>query len=550
MTYHKCISMLCAAAIAAAVAVPAAADMDRRYLALDPSMRAGGTTLSLSLKQTTAFQEILTPGDRLPWEQNLDVNTFVGASGAMRDHEGILRMYYSVSVPGGGSALAVAFSADGINWQKPSSTFRSEVLNQAPHLVDDPTSNLINFQPHSAMSGGQWYGNAKIFYDPTAPVNQRYKATWQSGNSAYVAMSSDGVNFGASQLAFQHRNEGGVSSFYDTNRNAYVIYGRIRGAASWEQHNNGDAGYDPGRRGAALHYSANWTDSPWTSVGNTVLDPEVIFDYTQGPYRPDFYIPSIAAYHGQYIGLPAVYFRDENRIPPDRPERVEGTGPIYPVLMHSNDGINFTFPDLDPDRGHSPIDLTPHLRINPRADGTNTTDMEVGQMYARPTFLEVGDKLLLYYYTREDTHYESFPGQKTESFVAELRRDGFASLKADEGQVGEWRTVGITVPTEAKGLEINANVDGSLRVEIWQPLPFPGQKLAESLEFTGDKISHLVRWDGLNFEDLVGQNVQFRFFVEDGEIYSFQFSPIPEPATVSLLGLGGLLMLRRRRHTA
>jgi len=529
----------CAAMLLATTAGQAS-DMGRRYLAIDQTLHVTTNNMHLALGQATNSQEILKYDAQ--WE--IDAGFWHNIAGSVtRDHEGIIRKYYPTQIPGTGVAMAVAYSTDGINWTKPQ-------LNLSPHLVDHPDSNLIYLTPHASMSAGKWPGNTRIFYDAGAPASQRYKAIWTTGSAAFVATSSDGLSFGPSQQIFSHRNEANVSAFWDPNREAYVMYGRIRGEASWTQH--GNVGWDPARRGAALHYSTQF-QSDWHTtgqVGITVLDPEVVYDYNQD-IRPDFYAPNINYYHGNYIGLPATYFRDSNRKPPDRPDIWHtGTGPIYPIWMHSLNGVNFFIPDTSTVDAHSAIDLTPHLRINPRADGTNTTDLEVGQMYPASTFLEMDDKILVYYAVREDTHYEQYPNIPSGYFVAELRRDGFASLKAEEGQVGEWRTAGITVPTEAKGLEINANVDGSLRVEIWKIPPFPGTKMAESLAFTGDKISHLVRWDGLNFEDLAGQNVQFRFFVEDGEIYSFQFSPIPEPASLVLMGLGGLALLRRRRNTA
>jgi len=544
MAYRKCISMLTVALVGAMVVAPVAADMERRYLAIDQSLHAGGTTLNWVLGQTSNTQE-MTLIDAA-WKAANDVrprpigNVFV-------DHEGKFRMYYSVagtSSQGSFSTLAVATSTDGYNWDLPA-------LNIATHLVDHPDANVIHVPVHQAMSGnGNVAGN--VFLDPSAPPSERYKLIWTTSNSTYGAVSSDGLTFGNSSLLFEHRNEHLISAFYDTQKEQIVTYGRIRGNNSWVQH-NGTGGFDPDRRGAAMHTTSGNFLSSWDDAGNTMLDPEQIWDYPNETIRPDFYNPGVFEYHGQYIALPSTYYRDEDRVAPDRPDRWTGTGPQYPTLAHSNNGVNFTLADLSLQNAHPFFDPTPNLRINPRPDGTNTTDLEVGQLHASPSYIQVSkEKMLFHYFSRDDTHYEPWDSV-TDTFtqwVSELRTDGFASFRAEEGESGAWHTPGITIPTEARGLEINAKVDGTLRVEIWQPLPFPGQKLAESLEFTGDKISHLVRWDGLNFEDLVGQNVQFRFFVEHGEIYSFQFSPIPEPVSLVLMGMGSLALLRRSRRAA
>ena len=189
--------------------------------------------------------------------------------------------------------------------------------------------------------------------------------------------------------------------------------------------------------------------------------------------------------------------------------------------MHSHDGVNFNFPDLNADGAHPIIDLTPHLRINPREDGTNTTDLEVGQMYPSSNIIEIEDKILVYYTVREDTHYESFAGSKSGFYVAELRVDGFAGLRTAGGETGELLTRKLTIPAAARGLLINADVEGSLKVQVLDPL---GELLGESTLFTGDEVNHRLEWEDVHFVDFAGDEVQLRFEIEDGELFSFSFT--------------------------
>jgi len=225
---HKKFTMTAAACVTLALGVSVqASSMDRRYLALDQSLHGQLINTEVSLKQATMIQEIL-PFDA-QWEQDLGFRHNIAGT-VIRDHEGLLRAYYPVSVSGVGRTTAVAFSTDGIHWQKPSATFRPEVLNLSPHLINHPQANIINIEPHPSMDGqnNDWPSTVAVFFDPTAPQSEQYKATWQTGSRAYVATSSDGFNFGPSQLAFEHRNEANITAFYDTIRQAYVMYGRIR----------------------------------------------------------------------------------------------------------------------------------------------------------------------------------------------------------------------------------------------------------------------------------------------------------------------------------
>ena len=515
-----------------------ASDPGRRYLAVDQSLHAPGTTLNMVMGQATDQQLVLMlEGQRDDWEQYNDFGLSSYTGSIIEDHEGKYRMYYRVVRPTGWSleqyrtgeisitwAMAMAVSEDGINWSKPA-------LNVAPHLLKPGTpnwqqSNLIFLQPHPDMTDGKWYSSDGVYYDADASKEERYQLMWSRGHNVYVATSPDGLSFITRALVFNHKADTKHTFFYDSTRDEYVIYGRKRGPRDW-----GFPGHPyEHRRGIAFHSSPNWTDSPWRTVGVVAADPLNKWDWGEyepgdGRIRPDLYTPAVQSYYGQYIGMPGIYFQDESRQPVPRPDYHLGTGPIYPVLMHSNDGINWTFPHPY----HPIIELEPHERISYHPEASYD-GLEVGRIFVSNNFLEIDNQLLIYYANHTANEAEIHEDDRTRVHVAFLRVDGFASLRSAENQAGEWRTPDISVPVKARGLLVNANVTGSLRAEVVDAetgAPVPGLSLDNSVIFTGDDTGAYMKWKNAGIEDVAGQDIQLRFEIEDGEIFSFSFTSIP-----------------------
>jgi hypothetical protein len=515
-----------------ATGAASASDFGRRYLAVDQSLHGAGTTLDFTMGQAADPIELFK-SDKA-WEVNNSLRNGWIENVFYDPNDGGYRMYYSMRNTDG-VRLALAKSPDGINW--------------TPHTtnVEFAGSNFIT------LTGFTTYNSRGIFYDAN---EGDYKFLWHqpgSGNGFNMARSADGINFTTTRFnAFNHKADTGHSMFYDTMNNEYRIYGRDRG--DW-------LSGDQDRRGIPLHRSSTWDGANWTNVGLNVADPVDFWTYTTHPNSesnypygagPDLYAPSIQEYHGQYIGLPAVFHRDPSRVPHTRPDRV--TGPIYPMIMHSGDGVNWNMPDLE----HPFIDLSNYERVNQWEYATNKTTAEVGQIYPAGHFVEVGDQLYIYYKWRDDTHYEAgttefpnphFDPQADQGIAMQkLRVDGFASMKSS-GPAGEWHTGNVEVPVGARGLLVNADVAGSLQVEVRDTSgdPIANLSLADSIAFQGDETSAFMQLSAGQFEQVAGQEVQLRFVVEDGEIYSFSFTTIPEPASLALLGLGGVMLLRRRR---
>jgi len=503
-----------------------ASELGRRYLAVDQSLHGAGTTLNFTMGQASSPTEIFKADQAWEVSNSLRLRWL---NSIVKGPDNVYRMYYGVS----GDRLALATSTDGISWTR--------------HVTNNEFagSNLLT------LDGGTVKDSFNsVFYDQQAG---NYKLLWSSGNQMHLAQSTNGLNFTTvNNNAFTTKTDTLHVAFYDTVANEYRIYGRKRG--DWSSG-------DQDRRGIPLHRSSTWSSTNWTNVNQTVADPAQIWNYTTHPNSiadyphgagPDLYSPSVQNYHGQYIGLPSVFHRDPSRVPHTRPNRV--TGPVYPMVMHSLDGENWNMPHLS----HPIIDLSPYERVNQWQYATNKTTAEVGQIYTAGNFIEVGDELFIFYKWRDDTHYEAgtndFPNPhydpQTDQGIAmqKLRVDGFASMKSS-GPAGEWHTGNVVVPVGARGLLINADVEGSLQVEVRDTggNVIGNLSLANSIAFQGDETSELMQWSAGQFAQVAGQTVQLRFVVEDGEIYSFAFTTIPEPASLALLGLGGAMLLRRKR---
>lgn len=119
--------------------------------------------------------------------------------------------------------------------------------------------------------------------------------------------------------------------------------------------------------------------------------------------------------------------------------------------------------------------------------------------------------------------------------LAKLRRDGFASMDADE------KTGTLTTRTVVfKGDHLFVNVDapqGELRVEL---IDGTGKSLASSQPLAADKTKQRIEWqNGFDLAKLSSKQVRFRFHLTQGQLYAFWVSTSANGESNGYLGAGG-----------
>jgi len=211
-------------------------------------------------------------------------------------------------------------------------------------------------------------------------------------------------------------------------------------------------------------------------------------EYTIDPVRDSLaklYTPGVMPYHGQYIGLPAMFYENTN-------------------------GSQWHFEDSS----HPAIDLSAHGQ---------TVD-NFGRAYPVTSLVERDGKLWIYYCYGRNKHNDPKIGQKA-MHLATIRQDGFVAIESQPGQVGTWTTSAIQLPQEPVRLLVNAVVTGSVRVEVLDPDTMA--TVAEAVPIgPGDYLDALASWQGADSLDaLAGRQVVLRFALDDASIYSFQATP-------------------------
>ena len=124
--------------------------------------------------------------------------------------------------------------------------------------------------------------------------------------------------------------------------------------------------------------------------------------------------------------------------------------------------------------------------------------------------------------------------------LAILRRDAFASMDAGT-ETGSLTTHSLTF--KGKHLFVNVNAKaGQLRLDI---LSNNGQVIEpfsreNCLAIRSDSTIQAVTWKvGNDVSSLAGRPVKFRFYSNNGQLYSFWVSPDPSGASYGYVAAGG-----------
>ena len=124
--------------------------------------------------------------------------------------------------------------------------------------------------------------------------------------------------------------------------------------------------------------------------------------------------------------------------------------------------------------------------------------------------------------------------------LAILRRDGFASMNANKNIESL-----TTRPVMFKGshLFINANTQhGEMKVEILNEnnTPIKSYTAEDCVPVSIDTTSQCIRWKNTdNLLPLIGSRIKFKFYVENGSLYSFWISKNKNGKSSGYVGAGG-----------
>ena len=229
--------------------------------------------------------------------------------------------------------------------------------------------------------------------------------------------------------------------------------------------------------------------------------------------NPQLYNLDAVGYESLMLGLFSIWQGGLK----DKPKRNE-------VLVgFSRDGFHWDRPDR-----------TPFAPANEQPGAWNWGNVQS----AGGGCLVVGDKL--YFYVMGWSENNTTTDRTINTGLGVLRRDGFASM--DAGPKEGVLTTRL-VQFSGKYLFVNADaVGGQLQAEVLDRNgaviePF---SRANSVPMSSDSTTARLAWNGVSdLSSLAGQPVKLRFYLTNGDIYSFWVSPDQSAASYGPVGAGG-----------
>jgi hypothetical protein len=384
------------------------------------------------------------------------------------------RMYYGCNLIDANAPTGVrykvcyAVSKDGVHWTKP-------VLDQV-EWEGSRKNNMLKWGEH-------WMRRPNVMKDMhDSDPNRRFKMTYVDvfGGKAAVAKaySRDGMNWqlnGDGKPWFRRGHNSNLLG-WDPRIQQYVIFPRMPGS--------------PNSVGRATS-----TDFITWSEAQAVLVPEA----SDG--GKDFKGNAAFMYEDVYLGMLWVF--DHNKT-------------AEAELTFSRDGLtwqrvfpgNYFFPRGKPG-------LWDSLMILPNAPVIHQDKIWIYYAGWNMPYSEAAIE------KAEAGWFEN--GQRLQRAIglATLRLDGFVSVNAGQ-ETGSVTTRHLKLMGDS--LFVNASVRGELRVEILDESnqAIPGYSAADCDPLRGDKLRHRVNWRGkANLSRLRGKQVKLRFFLREGDLYSF-----------------------------
>ncbi len=447
-------------------------------------------------------------GSSTEGERGEEATTFLGQGGVFFDPaENLFKMFYVAGWRGG---LAMATSRDMIHWERPDLglTGGNLLLPQGicwtgPQLKSGGSDNCVWLDLNATNTAERIKFMTCWMH---VPKDKRPKGFNHSLHVSDGRVWSDGVPTG---MASDY-----CSFFFNPFRKVWVFsikQDRSRGRCRYYSEN------------ADFLKGADWSKSVYWTNADQLDQPEPEGRYPGAGETPQLYSLNAVAYESLMVGMHYIHRGPNNGICD------KGKFPklVDLELGFSRDGFHWDRPD----RGG--------FIMGSRTEGS------WDRAYLHGTagmFVLLNDQLVFPYMGSSGNAPSGKKGMYTGGSIglAMLRRDGFASMDADEK-----KGVLTTRPLKFKGKYFFVNIDapdGELRVEVLDKnneviAPF---SFENCMPVTADKTLQAVEWKGVaDVSTIRGKEVKFRFHLTNGKLYAFWVSPEKSGASNGYVGAGG-----------
>ncbi|NLS97330.1 MAG: hypothetical protein GXX96_34765 [Planctomycetaceae bacterium] len=429
----------------------------------------------------------------------------------------LFKMWYH---GGNMAATCYATSKDGIHWEKPD----LDVVAMGTNIV---------VKPGMDRETDKTFDSTTIWLDDSEPEARfKYFATERASGPKRLFVtvyrsSVDGIHW-SEPLAVGGARGDRTTVFYNPFRKVWVLSERTR----WSDYSSRARAYtenpDPRQLIAA---SLNRTADTVMWAAADKLDPtNPVSEYAEGP---SLYNLDAAPYESLMLGFFSIWQGPEGAQIPSR-DKVHKRNDI--LIGYSRDGYHWDRPDR-------------RRFISCSWDANDWRFGNVQSAAGGP--LVVGDKLYFYFSGRAKVDAGLYGPESTdgrESWAADgatglavLRRDGFASMDADDN--GGTLT---TRPLLFHGNCLFVNVDatsGELAAEILDAdgnaIPSYTVRDCKPVRNVDSTICQLEWGDGKDLSGLAGTPARIRFSLKNAKLFAFWVTPEKSGASHGYVGAGG-----------
>ncbi|HYF04582.1 MAG TPA: hypothetical protein VEA59_00250, partial [Patescibacteria group bacterium] len=384
------------------------------------------------------------------------------------------------------TAICLATSTDGKVWAKPSLTAAG--------------TNVV-FKP--VWSSTPIIGSFVVWIDEKDSA-ERYKGFVVDENNRFrYIFSTDGITWTDSGIRSPSLTGDRSTAYFDPFRNKWVL--SLREAGRTRNY------FESSVPRSAVSGVVNGNSIKWLTADS--LDTVYPGISPTEAFSPQLYNFDAAPYESVMLGDFVILRAKENTLQAE-PNR----GKIKELYFgFSRDSFNFYRPSHEQ-----------AVKVSNISNAWNNTNID--STAGGPII--VGNQLYFYYSGRTWDNKGSMG-------LSTLRRDGFASFNAgtSEGSL-------TTRPVKFTGKYLFANVSnigGSLCAEVLQNgQPVAGFTKADCIPITNDSTKIQLKWNQkADLSQFIGQNVQFKFYLRGGSLYSFWVSPSLEGESRGYLAAGG-----------